>query len=420
MVPYAGPLAPSPSDVVHTERKPAMSLAVQEAPPRPSAPARVRRRKKRFVVFLTAICLLVWLAPMLVARTALLNHALGWLFTGIDGTLSARSASLAWLSPVVLEDVSLSASDGRPAVQVGRVESQKTLLDLVLHPREPGRFRWVDTRFEVLISGKTTNLEAILRPWLFAGKSPSSYGTALELEIDGASAEITDQQSGEKWEVPELSIRLQSPHDGSHVKLGAKVDRLQLTPEMCDRGLQYIVPIVAGVAGAEGLISLELADCRIPTDDPSETELTGTLTVHNAELTGSPLVQSLAAALRLPATARIAERSTITFRMAEGRVEHHGLQVVLGNVTVNFNGSVGLDHTLNLTAEVPLSSGPLRDLADDLRLDQQTLRIPITGTLENPVLDLRALGRGLVETLRSTAQDALENEIHRQLRRLFK
>jgi len=40
--------------------------------------------------------------------------------------------------------------------------------------------------------------------------------------------------------------------------------------------------------------------------------------------------------------------------------------------------------------------------------------------LENPVLDLATLGHGLADTLRGTAEDAVENEINLQLRRLFK
>jgi hypothetical protein len=372
-----------------------------------------------WVFSLAGLGLLVWFAPMVVAHTGLRNRALAWVFAGIDGTITAREASLGWFRPVAFEDVTLADPEGKPALHAARVEGRKPLLDLVLGPRELGSFCAVDTRLEVALADGTSNLERILWPWLTSGDPDSLEGTAAEVQVDHATAVIVDTATGASLDVPQWSLWLQSPRRGPDVKLRAKAEGLQLSPELCERGLQYIAPVLAGAARAEGTVSLELSDCRVPTRDPAETELTGKLVVHRAELAGSPLVQSLARVLRFPASARIADGTTIRFQMADRRVTHEGLQLAIGDATVQLDGSVGLDHTLDLVAEVPLTAKLLGSAADYLGSDLRAVRIPITGTLEKPHIDPAALGRQLQNSLRGTAEGALERELSRQLKRLF-
>lgn len=392
-----------------------MSIVVDQST---ETPAKARRRRAGLGVCLVSLAILLRFAPIVVARTDLRNHALAWLFSGIDGTVSARGALLGWFSPVVLQDVTLADAEERTAIHAARVEGRKPLLDLVFSPRELGRFRAVGTRLEVTLEDGTSNLERILLPWL-TGDGGSEDGTAVELEIDDATAVLLDSASGMSLDVPQLSLLLTTPRRGAEVKLTARAERLHLSPELCEHGLQYIAPVLAGAAEAEGMVSIDVSDCRIPTADPTGCELAGTLTVHHAQLAGSPLVQSLAGALRLPATARIKNESTIPFRMADHRVEHQGLEVAIGNLTVRVDGSVGLDQSLDLVAEVPLTSQLVRGMPESVGLERQVVRVPISGTLERPRIDPKALGRSLDRTLRQAAQNAVESEIDRQLRRLL-
>ena len=80
----------------------------------------------------------------------------------------------------------------------------------------------------------------------------------------------------------------------------------------------------------------------------------------------------------------------VEFRMVNRRVYHRGLTLVIGTTPITTQGSVGMDESLALMAEVPINA---RLLGVDLSLgalEGTTLKIPIGGTLNKPKLDRRA------------------------------
>jgi len=81
----------------------------------------------------------------------------------------------------------------------------------------------------------------------------------------------------------------------------------------------------------------------------------------------------------------------IAFEFEEGRVHHHRIEYQVGDVVVTTSGSVGLDESLDLTVEIPLQDkwlGSRRGLAS---LKGEAIRIPVTGTFRQPIIDPKPL-----------------------------
>jgi translocation and assembly module TamB len=98
--------------------------------------------------------------------------------------------------------------------------------------------------------------------------------------------------------------------------------------------------------------------------------------------------------------------------MVNGRVYHTGLELHFPELTIRLSGSVGLDGSLALTAEMPvppkwLGSSKLAKSA----LGNQTIRLPIGGTLSHPKIDEHALR----EASAKFARDAAENVIRQEM-----
>ena len=162
---------------------------------------------------------------------------------------------------------------------------------------------------------------------------------------------------------------------------------------MCDTALKYIAPVLAGVTEAKGDFSIEMTRCRIPLDDPARGDLAGTFTIHDVEIGAGPLVREMAVILGYSAPARLRRESVVRFQMAEGRVHHEGLELVFPELTIRTHGSVGLDQTLALVAEMPVPPKWTGNNPLGTALKDQTIHLPIGGTLDRPQIDRRAMQR---------------------------
>jgi hypothetical protein len=204
------------------------------------------------------------------------------------------------------------------------------------------------------------------------------------------------------------------------IEPGPIIQNVRINPEMCARGLQYIAPVLAGVATAEGRFSISLDQCRIRLDDPAHSQLAGRLTVHSIEVGPGALIQELAVVLNRAVPAKLQRESVIEFHMADGRVYHKGLELIFPEVTVRTRGSVGLDQSLSLVAEMPI---PPKWLAGhrllDAALANQILQVPIGGTLGRPKIDRRKLDEYNRRLIGKAAKNAIGNELNRQLDRLL-
>lgn len=214
---------------------------------------------------------------------------------------------------------------------------------------------------------------------------------------------------------------------------GRLAEQIRINPRMCAHGLQYIAPVMAGVATAEGRFSIEMDACRIPLAEPSRGELGGRMIIHAVQVGPGPLVQELSLLLGRPYPAQLTRESVIPFRLVDGRVYHQNLELVFPDLTIRTYGSVGLDQTLAIMAEMPVPPKWIGNNPLGTALQNQTIRLPIGGTLSKPAIDRPTLDRLSQQFVRNAAgsviqdqlikhQDEIQkglNKVNRELDRLF-
>jgi len=200
---------------------------------------------------------------------------------------------------------------------------------------------------------------------------------------------------------------------------GPLVRQVQITPEMCAYGLKYIAPILADVAEAQGAFSIELSGCRIPLSNPAQGEMAGRLLIHSVEIGPGPMVRVLAILFGRETPAKLRRESVVPFRMVGGRVYHEGLELIFPELTIRTRGSVGLDQTIDLLAEMPVPPQWLANTPAGSALRNQTIRLPMRGTLSKPEIDRQVLDQLSQQFLKNAAKNVLEDEVNRQLDRLF-
>ena len=237
----------------------------------------------------------------------------------------------------------------------------------------------------------------------------------------------------------EPQLYLHEPRPLVMAQAGRVLDQVRIAPEMCAGWLKYVMPIVADVAEADGKFSAELLKpAVVPLDDPTSGHLQGSLTVHSIQVGPGPLARELLQVAQLakvigdgrPASATAEPGAgpvwlqlptqEVPFHLRERRVYHERLVVKLKEVELVTSGSVGLDNTLDLAAEIPIRDEWVSKNRYLASLQGQKLRLPISGTLQAPKLDQRVLQQLTSQTITNAAGKVIENELNRGLDRLIR
>jgi len=377
------------------------------------------RKTRRLIAALVLILLLLVLAfPYIAMVQPFRDMILRAVLPEINGTVTASRASLGWFSPIRFYDMEIRARGGRPVVSVPTFHGDRTLWRYIVSPSELGNFRIERPGVSVVVTDGGLNLREVFG---LGGRRPqqpvSPPDVSLGLQIVDAGLFFRGRGATEPWQVTGFNLSLAlEPSTATEsgltelvVRPGTVCDHTQVVPRMCDDLLKYIVPVLAEVTDVSGEFSLELDDWRLPRGDPHLGAGSGRLAIHSIDVGPGPLVRALAPLLDVPPSLRLAEGSVVQFALAEGRIHHRDLQFGLGEMTVRTHGSVGLDQSLELVAEIPIPTGllPRRPLAEALK--GRTLKLPITGTLSRPEIDPAALGASNLQTLLGTLGELLKN-----------
>ena len=216
---------------------------------------------------------------------------------------------------------------------------------------------------------------------------------------------------------------------------GRALAGVRLTPELTRGWLGLVSPLAAGAARADGAFSVDLTGAAVPladliAGDARRADAGGRLRVVRADLTPGELTGRLLAAVRganrllrgsaggdLEDVRVTLPTQSVPFRLTGGRVHHEGLTAESGSVIVTTAGSVGLDGTLDLRADVPVGSD----------LGGRRVSVPVGGTLDAPRIDAARLASraaevavgGMVERERGNLERRAAEEVGRGLDRLF-
>jgi translocation and assembly module TamB len=213
---------------------------------------------------------------------------------------------------------------------------------------------------------------------------------------------------------------------------GRCLDRVLLTPQMCDRWVTWLMPLVGHSTHTHGLMSVDLGGARLPLADPFGGEASGQIILENVEATPGehvrPLV-NLLVKLQSAIDPRFAfgdkavllrvRPEPVTIRLADRRLWHEGLVMDSGQLVIRSGGSVGADGTLAMVVEVAFRG----DIAGATPVVGQLLRtplaIPLKGTVHRPQFDARAIDVMVGRIMENTAEAVIGPKLSRDLETLF-
>ncbi len=196
---------------------------------------------------------------------------------------------------------------------------------------------------------------------------------------------------------------------------GVMIEQARITPEMCASGLGYALPTLANIAEAEGKLSLEIESARIPLLDPYKSTIHGFLTMHNAQVGPGSIVKELTSLLKMSPRSIIRE-NRVKVKMENGRIHHENLQMEFqDNFVVKTSGSVGLDGTLALEADMPFPAKLLGSSPISAGLPKN-LKVPIRGTLDRPSIDPKVFSVGAGSVLQGAGEQLLNKGLDQLLK----
>ena len=210
---------------------------------------------------------------------------------------------------------------------------------------------------------------------------------------------------------------------------GKVIENAEITPQLCRSWLKYVNPMMADAAEVEGSFSLDLGDSAFPLAQPILGEATGTLNVNQAQIGPSPLSRELIeigkqieAVLknRPPGTVKTwltMPNQNVRFAVQGGRVFHEGMSFQVRDISITTRGSVGVDQSISLLAEVPIKDEWVAKERILAGLKGQALQIPIGGTLSQPKVDARAITDIGAKMIGGTIKNKIEQELDKGLQK---
>ena len=391
-----------------------MTSETQKQSPETPVGQRLRGRKRLLLSGSGLAILVVALLPAIIAATPLRNTIANRALATSELQASIGSASAGWLSPVFAESAELARTDGSLRLQVPQAETQFSVIDLLSSSPDLGTIRFEKPLLDVTVSPPDESLD----------DEPEAAGTpgraTLTAEINQAEVIVrTPQSTAPLIHVDNLTttLRLESTPTGRQfvAEPTLLMDRVTLTPEACQQGLQFVAPLLADSATVAGEFSLDVSEFRLPVDesDPEArakaTSIAGRVTLHRVE-TGlrNPLLAQIADLIaRLTGGQRaqlvqVFEDTVVDFEYRDGGVYHDGLAIVLpelsNDLVIRTSGRVGLDEQIDLTVLLSLPPDLTRSIPVVRRLTAAPLEFRLTGTLDNPQLNFPE-GRNLLDEI---------------------
>ncbi|MEM9586700.1 MAG: hypothetical protein AAGA03_05430 [Planctomycetota bacterium] len=209
----------------------------------------------------------------------------------------------------------------------------------------------------------------------------------------------------------------------------SRADRIALSADMTDQWLKYLAPLAASSTRVEGVISAQLNEALVVIDDPAQSYVDGRLGIQQLRFNTGPVADNIIRSVnqlrqlanptpqapRAPGSTTLVSLvpQTVDFTLAGGVVSHQRLQLEIDRAQVITSGRVALDGRLDLTAQVPLDT---RWLGRDLQsLANETIKLPVTGTLSRPNVDSGAITDIAARLAGRMVQGEAESYLRKQL-----
>ncbi|QDU46517.1 hypothetical protein Mal52_50380 [Symmachiella dynata] len=365
------------------------------------------------VVVLVIACL-----PTIVANTPLRNTLVNRAIDDPRLQASVGSASFGWTSSASLNQMQVVRDDDRMLVTIDRVLVERSLLGLLLALPDIGGIEIEQPRLEFTL--RQGSQELPLDDLADAVKDRDPPESTFVAAVSKAGIVVSTVDADESIvdvDNVTLMLRLRRSESGRELVIDPAVvlDHQALTPELCDRGLHLVAPVLADAATVEGEVSVEIEEFLLPVEQTETDEaddrmrITGSVALHHvrSNLRNPILVEitKLVAGLLNkppPETIRVLENSRVHFHVAKEGVYHEGMAFVLPDISeelvIRTSGLVGVDRQLDLKIEVALPSQMTVGVPVLEKLTQRPLTLVVHGTLDAPIVGF-AEGQDLLDEL---------------------
>lgn len=437
--------------------------------------------------------------PWLLEETSLRDRVLAGIINIDSVNVKSQSGSCGYLTPCSVEGLRIEAKNATTLIEVDRIDSEMSWLQLWLSKPELGKFQVYRPKIDVVIpskkkvarkskpkpptdqnSGKPAQRPGTepsqptnSTPDRAAADSPprkSSATTAVRLtnvakpaasqtsgktkvinkikkgffKLPVITAEIEDAQLAiRNGASPEPTIDLKDldvtfrieQHQGQPVlkiEETTLFDHHRLTGRSFRGGMQLVAPLMANKIDAEGEFSVHLERFEVPlgrtqrmNQRERELQVEGTIEFHRASVAIKDSIATKISEVvnRLtfysgPNRIYVKRGTKVRVKMVNGRVYHHGLNLLLpfGDSSIKFvsSGSVGLNETLDLQVAVHPPLGPLKHTFIAKRMRQEPIMVRFGGTLDNPRL-MRVKMEWVASTLEDLIPGQTPEEFDRQM-----
>jgi hypothetical protein len=186
------------------------------------------------------------------------------------------------------------------------------------------------------------------------------------------------------------------------------LQNVQLTQEMLDQGLVLMLPLLRGNGVLGGTVDLALEECHVPLGPSLTNDMTfsSSLTLHNLRLRPGGSLGSILDMAGYGSKEITIDQYNVTAKCSHGIVKPSDLVFRMNDSPVTLSGTVGLNGALAYQATVPLSKGLVgKELAK--YVENEIVRVPITGTIAAPAVDRKALNAEINRILGEVSKKAL-------------
>jgi hypothetical protein len=381
----------------------------------------MRRLVRIGLVLVGLVAMTVWLAPM-IAGSKWVYDPIVQSFARDKLDLKIGRVSLSWFRPIVLSQITVSewptpnSPPPTPLLTLDSVETDRGLLSFLWNRNQLGRLVLNEPKIDIALLEDDSNLRRIIRALKGSNNSDEGSSQSPEVEKDTKAFDIDVSLRNMSVLVSKDGLReplvvvppfnadvaYRSVSQDPIVKVAATkvLDQVRLTPELVKLGLDHAAPLLAKSAWFDGRVSLDVSDLTIPVDHPIDAIGAASLTMHQVR-TG-PTEPLIIEAIEFLSRLRnrpddrmelvFVDGSKIDVSIQETRVTHSGLEAGLPQLDerlqISSSGSIGLsDKGVDIEIQVPVPVEQLarRDAVKQLGVPR--LRIPVHGTLTEPMVD---------------------------------
>jgi hypothetical protein len=195
---------------------------------------------------------------------------------------------------------------------------------------------------------------------------------------------------------------------------------VNITTEVADELLGLINPVFQGISTVNGKMSFVMNNFSWPLkkEDMTARVFGGKIIFNDVNLASNGLLNDLLDLVKEDTRELNIGNTSIDISCADGKIKSSPLHLKIKKYELILDGIVGLDSSLDYQAKIPITETLVgKDVYK--YLEGTSFDIPIGGTVQKPVLNLKSFQTALSKLAGQAAKKALSNELENQLKKLF-